>query len=160
MLATIAFIGTTKTVSFKLQGVSSNVLRIVANTIFHDSAAVPHFLDRAGREPLAKAPSIGRVRQVHTSISWKSLFLVLYTHNSLNPRNVSSPDRSVVGLVSDWRSHREYSSCRKHSAADVSYPSWNDSGDVKQFQDLASCSPSRSRSQSEDYTRINIWSIR
>jgi hypothetical protein len=25
---------------------------------------------------------------------------------------------------------------------------------------LASCSPSRSRSQSEDYTRINIWSIR
>lgn len=102
MLATIAFIGTTKIVNLKLQEVSSNVLRIVANTISVDNATVPHFLDRAGREPLAKAPSIGCVRQVHTNISWKNFFRVLYAHISFGARDVASPGRNVAGFTGDW----------------------------------------------------------
>jgi len=118
-------------VTFKPQGVSSNVLRIVANTIFVDSAIVPNFLDRAGWEQLAKASSIGCVREVHTSISWKSLFHISHAHCSSSAHDVASPARSVVGLASNWRWHREYSSRCKHSAAHVPYPGWNDSGDVE-----------------------------
>ena len=158
-MATIAFIGSTKTV-VKAQEVSSNVLRIVANTIFVDSANVLHFLDRAGWESLAKTPSIGCVREIYTSISWKSLFHIPHTHSSFSANDVTSPARSVVGLASSWGWHREYSSRCKHSAAHVPYPSWNDSGDVEQFQNMASYSSSRSRSQSEDHSRINIRSIR
>ena len=99
MLATIAFIGTTKTVNSKLQGVSSNVLRIVANTISVDNATVPHFLDSAGRNPLAKAPSIGYVCQVHTNITWKNLLRVLHAHISFGARDVGCPGRNVAGFA-------------------------------------------------------------
>lgn len=101
MTATIAFIGTTKTVNSKLQGVSSNVLRIVVNTIYVDNATVPHFLDRAGRKPLAKAPSIGCVRQVHTSITCKNLPRVLHAHISFGARDIACPGRNVAGFTSD-----------------------------------------------------------
>jgi hypothetical protein len=101
MTATIAFIGTTKTVNSKLQGVSSNVLRIVANTISVDNATVPHFLDRARRNPLAKAPSIGCVRQVHTSFIWKNLLRVLPAHIPFGARDVACPGRNVAGFASD-----------------------------------------------------------
>jgi len=145
MMATIAFIGSTKTVNFKLQGVSSNVLRIVAYTISVVSASFPHFLDREGREPLAKASSIGCVRQIHTNITCKRLFHVLHTNIPLPARDVASPAGRVDGLTSEWNTAYEYSSHCKHSAADVPCLGRNDSGDVQQFRGLASFSPSHSR---------------
>ena len=155
-MATIAFIGTTKTLNLKLQGVSSNVLRIVPNTISVDIVTVPHFLDRAGRKPLAKAPSIGNVCQVHTSITSKRLLHVLHPHISFSARDVASPRRNVVGLTSEWARAHEYSPSCKHSTAHVPSYGWNASGDRWRFQGLASFSPSHSRSWSKDYSRIDI----
>lgn len=100
-MATIAFIGTAKTVNFESQGVSSNVLRIVAYTVSVDSATFPHFLDREGRKPLEKAPSIGCVRQVHTNITCKRLFHVPHTNTPFPARDVASPARRVDGLTSE-----------------------------------------------------------